>query len=226
MSTSPRPSLGTFWNKSPVACSNDQVTMTQFPVIDYRAHPAYSSAATDYIYDDQLIARCVVNIDRTFLDFRSLPMPSLLDAARVTSDIDASAQEIIRHAADVNAPIIAREWLGSSINWAVADIQYECIRLAFLNRRYDGSGLRGQQQAQLQKLRSDGMYIADVDDRNFRTVQRLALRFAPDLKHRVSENPADRAVYSPSRVSPLGRAIQRLLSNAGVLEVLSNFKRD
>lgn len=199
--------------------------MMQFPVIDYRSHPAYAAAVADYHYDDQLIAQCVARIDRAFFEFRSLPKPSLTDADRVSLSINESAREIIRHAADVGAPIIAREWLGSSVEWAVAEVQYECARLVFQDREYDASGLRAQQQTQLRTLRSDGMYIADVDDRDFRNVQRLALRFAPELQRRVSENPADRAVYSPSRVSPLGRAIQGLLSHAGVLDVLSTFKR-
>jgi hypothetical protein len=199
--------------------------MTQFPVIDYRSHPAYAAVAADYRYDDQLIADCVSGIDRAFADFCGLPEPSVTDAAAALTAIKASAQAIVRHAADVGAQIIAREWLGACIDWAVADIQYEYLRLAFQDRNYDGSGLRLHQQQQLQRLRSDGMYIADVDDRDFRAVQRLAVRFAPELQRSVSQTPAERAVYSPSRVSPLGRAIQRLLSNAGVLDVLSNFKR-
>lgn len=199
--------------------------MTQFPIIDYRSHPAYAAAAADYRYDDQLIDRCVSGIDRAFSNFRSLPTPSMTDTARVASVITAGAGEIIRHAADVGAPILAREWLGASVDWAVADLQYECVRLVFQNRAYDGSGLRTQQQTQLQQLRADGMYIADLDDRDFRAVRGLALRFAPELQRRVSENPAGRAVYSPSRISPLGRAIQKCLLNAGVLDVLSNFKR-
>jgi hypothetical protein len=199
--------------------------MTQFPRIDYRTHPAYSRVAADVKYDDQLIAQCVAGIDRAFLEFRSFPNPSTTDALRVASDIDAQAQQILRHAVAVDAPVIAREWLGSCLEWSVADIRYECLRLALLHHGYDGSGLSGEGQAQLKRLQAEGMYIANVDDGDFRAVQRLALRFAPDLQRRVCENPAERAVYSPSRVSPLGRAIQRLLSHAGVLDVLSNFKR-
>jgi hypothetical protein len=120
---------------------------------------------------------------------------------------------------------VAREWLGACIEWAVADLRYECVRLTLMDARYEGAGLRTHLQAQLQKLRAQGMYIADVDAGDFRAVQRLALRFVPDLQRKLSENPHERAVYSPSRVSPLGRAIQRLLSRAGVLDVLSTFKR-
>jgi hypothetical protein len=199
--------------------------MTHFPVIDYRKHPAYSAVAGEYIYDDRLIDSLVRSVDRTFSDFRSLPNPSVADATRTAGEIVASAQKIMQHAGDVNAAIVAREWLGSAIDYAVADIQYECLRLVFMDPRYDSSGLQKQQRAHLDRLRSEGMYIADVDDREFRAVKALALRFAPELQRRVSENPAARAVYSPSRVSPLGRAIQNVLSNAGVLEVLSHFKR-
>ena len=209
----------------PAAVKNDRTRMTQFPAIDYRTHPAYSTSEVDYKYDDQLIAGCVARVDRAFSDFRSLPLPTLADAAQVVSDINLCAQEILRHARAVDAPIVAREWLGASIEWAVAAIHYECVRLVFLDRQYDGSRLANAQRAQLQTLRTDGMYIADVDDRDFRAVQGLALRFAPELQRKVSEHPAGRAVYGPSRVSPLGRAIQRLLANAGVLDVVSNFKR-
>ena len=207
-----------------MAYINDRKGMTQFPVIDYRAHPAFSRAVSAYHYDDQLIAGHVAGIDRAFLSYRSLPRASIADAAQVASDISRIAQEIIQHAADVNAPIIAREWLGSSVAWAVADIHYECVRLALRDAQYDVSALKAEQQVRLNKLRSDGMYVAEVDDRDFSAVQRMALSFAPDLRRRVSDSPTDRAVYSPSRVSPLGRAIQKLLSNAGVLEVLSSYK--
>jgi hypothetical protein len=195
---------------------------TQFPVIDYRTHPAYAALASDSGYDDALIAQLVASIDHAFSEFRALPMPSLRDAAQIAADIGTHAKEILEHARSINAPIVAREWLGSSIHWAVQEIHYEMVRLVFRDRRYE---LRTRLQAQLQKLQSDGMYLADVDDRDFRAVQELALHFAPDLQRRVAENPTDRAVYSPSRVSPLGRAIQRLLSNAGVIDVLNAFKR-
>ena len=199
--------------------------MTQFPVIDYRSHPAYAPLAADYRYDDQLIAHSVASIDRAFSDLRSLAQPSEREVAQAIAAMQASALEIVRHSAVIGAPIIAREWLGACIDWAIAEIHYECLRLAFQDRGYDALGLREEHLRQLRRLHSDGMYIADVDERDFRTVQRLALRFAPELQRRVSERPAERAVYSPSRVSPLGRAIQKMLSNAGVLDVLSNFKR-
>jgi hypothetical protein len=199
--------------------------MTQFPTIDYRTHPAFSDAVAGYIYDDSLIARCVAAIDREFAGMRSLSSPTMADATRVVSEVRSNAREILRHAGDVRAPIVAREWLGSCVDWAVADIHYECLRLALVDHRYDGSGLRSEQQAQLQRLRSHGMYMANLDDGDFRAVQKLALRFAPDLQRRVAEKPTERAVYSPSRVSPLGRAIQRVLSRAGVFDVLNNFKR-
>jgi hypothetical protein len=199
--------------------------MTQFPVIDYRSHPAYAELAADYRYDDHLIAERVAGIDRAFSDLRSLAQPSMGDVAQAIAAMEPRAQEIVRHSADVGAPIVAREWLGACVEWAIAEIHYECLRLVLQDRRYDASGLRKQQLTQLRQLHSEGMYIADVDDRDFHTVQRLALRFAPELQRRVSERPSERAVYSPSRVSPLGRAIQKMLSNAGVLDVLSNFKR-
>lgn len=199
--------------------------VAQFPVIDYRSHPAYATLAAENRYDDQLIAEKVADIDRAFSDLRSLARPSTGDVAQTIAAMEVSGREILRHSADVGAPIIAREWLGACIDWAIAEIHYECLRLAFQDRKYDPAGLRKEQLTQLRQLRSDGMYIADVDDRDFRTVQRLALRFAPELQRRVSERPAERAVYSPSRISPLGRAIQRMLSTAGVLDVLSNFKR-
>jgi hypothetical protein len=213
---------------TPVCLTDSGMTragMTRFPKVDYFSHPAYAALATDYRYEDGLIDEHVAYIDRTFHDFLALPEPSVTDAADLTSTIKASARRIVQHAADAGAPVVAFEWLGSCIDWAVAEIQYECVRLVFRDRRLDDIRLGAEQRAQLRKLRTDGMYLADVDDRDFRAVQRLALRFAPDLRRRVSENPAERAVYSPSRISPLGRAISRLLSRAGVLDVLSHFKQ-
>jgi hypothetical protein len=199
--------------------------MTQFPTIDYRSHPAFMSAAVEYKYDDQLIDRCVAAIDRVFSDVRGLSNGTLADAERAAAEMHASATQIMQHASQVNAPIVAREWLGSCIAWAMTDIQYECLRLVFMEREGGGPSLQNQQRAQLQRLRSHGMYTAEVDDHDFRIVQKLALRCAPDLQRRVAQNPSERAVYSPSRVSPLGRAIQRLLSHAGVFDVLNDFKR-
>jgi hypothetical protein len=199
--------------------------MTQFPIVDYRAHPAFRNAAVGVGYDDEFIARCVDGIDRAFSEIRSQTNPTLADAVRVASDIRVRAREIMRHADDVKAPIVAREWLGSCVAWAVADMEYECVRLAFMEPDTDGSGLSDEQRIQLQRLRSHGMYVADVDEADFRAVRKLALRSAMGLQRKIVETPAERAVYSPSRVSPLGRAIQRLLSRAGVLDVLSAFKR-
>lgn len=221
---SPHRSHGTYWNEHSMRCRG-QTDMTQFPRIDYRNHPAYAGAVADrYCYDDQFIAQYVGKIDQVFAAYHGLGRPSMADADRAVAEITASAMEIVRHAADVRADMIAREWLGSSIEWAVADMHYECVRLAYMEHRHDGSGLTGDQRRQMEALRSNGLYVVEVDDRDFRDVQRLALRLVPELQRRILERPADRAVYSPSRVSPLGRAIQKLLSNAGVLNVLTNFK--
>jgi hypothetical protein len=201
------------------------VTSMRFPVIDYRTHPAYAAAAPGrYPYDDHAIAEQVCMIDRAFEEFRSLPNPSTADVVRAVSDMKAGAQEILRHAGEADTPIIAREWLGSSIDWAISDLHYECIRLMLRDHRYDDSGLQGERLAQLRQLRTNGMYLVDADERDFRAVQTLAMRFAPELRRRISANPALRAVHGPSRISPLGRAIHKLLSNAGVLDILSRFK--
>jgi hypothetical protein len=199
--------------------------VTTYPIIDYRAHPAYAPMAPPYIYDDQLIAHSVAGIDAAFRHLCQLPGPSLADADRATSAFQDGARAILLHARDVGAPIVAREWLGSCVEWAVADLRYECLRLVYLDRSDCESRLSRAQQAQLANLRANGMYLAEVDDHVLREVKRFALRFAPELRDRISANPSDRAVYSPSRISPLGRAIQKLLSTAGVLDVLSVFKR-
>jgi hypothetical protein len=200
-------------------------SVMRFPKVDYFSHPAYAVFAIDYRYDDGLIDGRVAEIDRAFLDFCALRHPSITDAADFASAMKANARRIVQHAADVQAPIVAREWLGSCTEWAVAEIQYECVRRAFLDRKLDDRDLTEERRSQLRRLQTDGMYLADVDDRDFRAVQRLALRFAPDLRRKMSENPAERAVYSPSRISSLGRAITRLLTRAGVLDVLSHFKQ-
>src|SRR5207244_1942850 len=57
-------------------------------------------------------------------------------------------------------------------------------------------------------------------------IVRLVTPRADALRSEVASNPPRRAVYSPSRVSLLGRAIRRALSRAGVLDVLTCYKRN
>jgi hypothetical protein len=199
--------------------------MIQFPVIDYRSHPAYSSESGVYEYDDAVIERCVRLIDVAFANFRSLARPTLADSKALTAEINAGIGGLIDHAADVEAPIVAREWLGSATRWAGAALEYESVRLALQDFRKDDSRLRGERLSQLDSLRNQGFYFAEVEAKDYGAVRELALRFSAELERRIRAHPEQRAVYSPSRVSPLGRAIHRLLAHAGVIDVLSSYKR-
>jgi hypothetical protein len=197
-----------------------------FPVIDYRTHPAFAPLAGRNIYDDELIARTVERIDVLHAQFVSGGSRTSADADRALTEITALAGVIERHARDVRAPIVALEWLGSALEWALADLRYEYVRLLKASDPTRGAALDDKRSQQLCELQTRGMYIADLDDRDYREILRLVASCADQLRSQVDSNPARRAVYSPSRVSPLGRAIRRGVSRAGVLDVLTRYKRN
>jgi hypothetical protein len=208
------------------AADTSQVRDVRFPVIDYRAHPAFAPLAGPYIYDDELIRRAVERIDAVHAQFVARGSASQADANLALSEIGALANALRQHAREVAAPVLALEWLGSALNWTLADLHYEYVRLLHLTAEAHVAALDPAHARQLQELRARGLYIADLDDRDYGDIVRLVEPCAAELRTKVAAQPAQRAVFSPSRVSPLGRAIQRALARAGVLEVVTGYKRN
>lgn len=213
-------------NFEAVAAEASPVRDERFPVIDYGAHPAFAHLAGPYIYDDELIARTVEQIDVVHRRFVNRGSAGQADAEQALSEISGLAGAIEQHAREVSAPILALEWLGSALNWALADLRYEYVRLLHVTAGSHTAALNDGRAQQLAELRSRGMYIADLDDRDYQQIVRLVEPCANELRSKVAAQPAHRAVFSPSRVSPLGRAIHRALARAGVLDVVTHYKRN
>lgn len=196
----------------------------RFPTIDYDAHPAFAPLAGEYRYDDDLIAEHVGRIDRIHRDLVSAPQLNEADIGRACAQISQTIRAIEEHVGAVGASVLAREWMGASMAWALCDLRYEYFRLSYARRTDAQSGLNPDLQEKLHRLQSDGMCIVDLDEADFRDVREKSLAQLPQLKQLSESNPYTRAVYGPSRISPLGRAIDRALRHAGVLDLLSHYK--
>ena len=182
-----------------------QVRDARFPLIDYGAHPAFAPLVGPYIYDDELIASTVERIDATHWKFVTRGSPVEADAKRAVIEIRELARTIERHAREVRAPILALEWLGSALEWALVDLRYEYVRLLNATAESRGPTLDETRREQLHGLQTRGMYIADLDERDYGEIVRLVTPRTDALRSEVASNPPRRAVYSPSRVSLLGR---------------------
>ena len=198
----------------------------KFPVIDYRAHPAFRQFATPYAYDDELIAGHIRAIDSVHLRVGGSVPAARDQVEQALAEIATHVHAIKQHSIEVKAPIVAREWLGAAMDWVISELRYEYLRLVFSRSNFDGSGLDRTGQAHLAEMRARGFFLVDLDEREFEQIRRLVLERVPELRGQLEQRPTARAVYSPSRVSPLGRAIDRALSKAGVLDVLSQYKRN
>lgn len=197
-----------------------------FPIIDYSVHPAYAPLMARYIYDDELIGECVSRVDLIHSQFLRLLRPSLEDADQVLKDIKATLRRIGKHAIDVDAPILAREWLGTTLDWVQSELRYEYYRRSFCKDTSHERHLAADQLGQLETLKSNGMYVVELDKRLFDRICRLAHDFIPELQRRLEANRSGRAASGLSRLSPIGRAVHSAMSAARVFDVLNAYKQN
>ncbi len=198
----------------------------KFPVVDYHAHPAFIPFKDFYPYDDAVIRTEIDAIDRLHAAFLASVTPSINDAENALCAMRVHMDAIAVHITTAGARILVREWLGGTFQWVLDDLRYEYFRHVYSRKEYSSIHLTAEQQQQLDTLRRDGMYLMQLDAGDYEEIRRVSETFVPDLKRQVAASPAARAVYSPSRVSPLGRAITRAYKRAGVLDVLSEYKQN
>lgn len=198
----------------------------RFPEIDYQAHPAYAPLRSDVRYDDLFIEERIRAIDATSAQFCADVAPDEPAFAEALAGIRRDLDRILSHARESGIGALANEWLHTCVRWTIADFAYEFSRRIFSRREYRAASLSQPQVKQLETIRSRGLYVADLPPRAYAEVRRLATHHLDELKTRAIAAPHLRAVTNVAFNSPLWKAIKRAVEEAGVIGVLSEFKRN
>ncbi len=196
----------------------------RFPTIDYRSHPAYAPYQGEVRYDEEFIAGRVGAIDSVSKAFYDADHPSGQDAADALAQIRRAMEEILLHAGRQNIPIVAEEWLRVCVRWTLADFNYEFMRRVFSAREYRAKSLSESRARQLFELQTQGMYVTELPQDIYGEIRRLGTLHLQELKSRAVADPSDRSVVNVRFNSPLWKAIKHGVKEAGVLDVLSEFK--
>lgn len=198
----------------------------RFPQIDYDLHPAYSSFRDSVIYDDAFVETQVHAADRAYAQYCAVAEPTEQDAENSLSEIRLATDAIARHAAQQNIPVVAEEWLRCCTNWTIGDIGYEFARRIFSARDYRSRKLSPDRAQQLSTMQAQAMYVTALPTDAYDEIRRLSLAFRDQLKTQATKSPRDRAVASTKFNSPLWRAIKTAVHEAGIIDVLSELKRN
>lgn len=200
--------------------------LMRLPEIDYLVHPAYAPFRSSIQYDVPYINARIGEIDALSAGFRTLQEPSEKESAAAIAAIRSALDSILAHAKERRIGAVAEEWLRVCARWTVADFQYEFARRIFSSRGHRSRALATSQAEQLSSMENRGMYIADLTPATYAQIRRLALEQLDTLKARALANPRMRAVSNVSFNSPLWKAIKRGGEEAGILDVLGEFKRN
>ena len=130
------------------------------------------------------------------------------------------------HASEQNIPAVAEEWLHSCARWTVNDIAYELARRVFSAREYRSLALSQSRARQLSAMQAEGMYVTALRSDYYDEIRRLALARREELKIHADRDPSSRAVTSVKFNSPLWKAIKAAAQDAGIIDVLSELKRN
>lgn len=198
----------------------------RYPEIDYSSHPAYMPFQSKLHYDENLVLQLINEADQLHVKFGALTVPSDNDAADVLSQIQSRMVKILSHTKEQNISILADEWLDSTMQWTIADLSHEYARKIFSVRDYRELTLSTEKQKQFSLLQEQGMYIADLPVDVYGDIRRLALQHRTELRQRALSDRSNRAVINVSFNSSLWKAITRAAKEAGILDVLSELKRN
>jgi hypothetical protein len=198
----------------------------RFPEVDYSIHPAYSPYQNKLQYDDAFVLRRIQEVDALHAEFCSLTSPVEKDAASALAQIKNCMEQILSHAREKNISILAEEWLDTSVKWTVADLSHEFARRIFSSREYRGKILSAERSKQLSLMQEQGLYITDLPPDIYADIRRLALEYRSALRERATSDRFNRAVTNVSFNSPLWKSIKRAVKEAGILDVLSEFKQN
>jgi hypothetical protein len=196
----------------------------RFPSIDYQTHPAYSPYESSIKYDNSFVEQGVRAVDSASAAFYEIAEPLEHDAASALACIRLAMDGILYHAKKQGIPAIAEEWLRVCAQWTIADFNYEFVRRIFSSREHRPVVLSPSHALQLSNMRSQGMYVTDIKKIAYDAIRQLATKEMKVLKDRAFKNPNERAVVNVAYNSPLWRAIKRGVKQAGILDVLSEFK--
>lgn len=198
----------------------------QFPVIDYSEHPAYSGLVTARIYDEDLINDAVRRVDALYSEFTGIASPTMRQGEEALTGISAMLEEIKSHMRVAKAPLVAFEWVAQMMEYCMTQWRYEFVRRVFSARQFRAPELSASAQEQLESMRSKGMYAVDLNDADYEIIRDQSLKLVPMLRGQLERQPLARAVHTVEARSALGHAIERAMREAGVLDVLSELKRN
>ncbi len=198
----------------------------RLPDIDYETHPAYAPFRSSVKYDSAFIEDRVREIDAASVQFCALGEPTEVQSSEALAAIRAGLDRILRHAKERRMSVVAEEWLRQCARWTVADFSYEFARRILSARDFRATRLPAGQSEQLQALRTRGMYVAELDPSIYGRIKWAALNQLEVLKARATQKPHERAVSNVAYGSELWKAIRQAVHEAGVLEVLGEFKRN
>lgn len=196
----------------------------RYPEIDYGNHPAYMPFRSDLVYDEELIAQQIRAVDALHMEFCALAAPTTEDIADVRTQVGQLLGRVLQHVKEQNISILAEEWLHACIDWTLADLSCEHVRRYFSLQDYKHGSLSPNESRQVQTMQNQGMYVAELPSATYGEIRRLALQHLPELKSRAMADHFNRAVINVSFNSALWKAIKRGAKEAGILDVLSEFK--
>ena len=198
----------------------------RYPEIDYSKHLAYADYGSESNCDDSLIVSIVREIDNVNKNFLSLSVLNHNDAHDALSKIKACMDQIFFDLGGMEQSIISREWLNLSLRWTLSDLACEYARKVFSFREYKGTNLSHEGKRQLELMQNQGMYIADLPLKVFSSIRELALSYRDELRHRALTDPLNRSVINVSFNSSLWNAVKLASKEAGIIDVLSDFKKN
>ena len=198
----------------------------KYPAINYFEHPAYRFNSNSLPYDNKLLTETINGVDRLHAEFSLLKSPTHADALDILSQIQKKTQIISQHVNMQGASVLAAEWLNSTLEWTVKDLSKEYVRKIFSSRDYHELVLSDANQKQVQLLQESGMYITDIPSDLYENIRRLALEYRSELRQRAISDRLNRAVTSVPFNSALWKAIKRASKSAGIIDVLSDFKKN
>ena len=197
-----------------------------FPEIDYEAHPAYAMHLTASNYDDDLMNDRIRAADNAYLTFCDLPQPSAARAEEALAAIREAVDGIFVHLRQRGIPVVAEEWVHSCARWTLNDIGYEFARRVLSARQHRPVPLAPQYASHLADMHDKGVYIASLPPELYDDIRRHSLLQRDDLKARAISRPFERAVVSVKFASPLWKAIKLAARRSGIIDVLSELKKN
>ena len=192
--------------------------LKQYPKINYKEHPAFKKFFVSYNYDDLKIDEMISNIDQAIEEVSKVESIEQLHVA-FEKEISVCIDRLVDYVKDHMNSFIALELFTKAIDYVKHEVFQSLIR-GSLHTKYVEKQC---DQSKLEALKKDGYYIANVSEKLKRELYEASRPYYERLKQKAIKYPHLRSHESVKKFSKLSKAINKLVKEANILDVVSNY---